>query len=148
MRPRLTVLVALGALACGGGAGPGKPLPQSLQATLAAFMTAVKANDVQRMGELWGSDRGPASTWMKGEELKERLTVMQKYLDHTGYRVIDGPKFEAGHENLQTFHVEISRANGCTVLFPVDLMRSKGGGWVVNDVHLANISTPGSTCRH
>jgi hypothetical protein len=147
VRPRLTVLVALGSLACGGRAAPGKPVPQSLQETLAQFMAAVKANDLNRMGELWGSDRGPASTWMKSDALKERLTVMQKYLDHTGYRVIDGPQVMPGHDNTQTFHVEIQRANSCTTVFPVDIIRSKLGGWVVNDVHLASLSTPGTTCR-
>jgi len=147
VRPRLTVLVALGALACGGGATTGTPVPQSLQQALAQFMAAVKANDLKRMGELWGSDRGPASTWMKGDALKERLTVMQKYLDHVGYRVIDGPESVQGHDNQQSSRVELQRANACTVVFPVDLVRSKAGGWVVNDVHLASLSTPGSTCR-
>lgn len=147
MRPRLTVLVALSSLACGGGAALSKPLPQSLQATLTQFMAAVKANDLNRMGELWGSDRGPASAWMKSDALKERLTVMQKYLDHVGYRVVDGPQLMPGHDNTQTFHIEIQRANSCTATFPVDLVRSKSGGWVVNDVHLASISTPGTTCR-
>jgi hypothetical protein len=146
VRPRLTVLVALGALACSGGAGPARPAPQSLQDTLAQFMAAVKANDLKRMGELWGSDRGPAATWMKPEVLKERLTVMQKYLDHAGYRVVDGPQPMPGHQDTQTFRVEIQRASSCTVVFPVDLVRAKSGSWVVNDVHLASLSTPGSTC--
>jgi hypothetical protein len=109
-------------------------------------MAAVKANDLKRMGELWGSDRGPAVTWMKGDELKERLAVMQKYLDHAQYRVVDGPQPVAGHADAQTFRVEIQRASSCTVVFPVDLVRIKGGGWVVNDVHLASLSTPGSAC--
>ena len=147
MRPRLTVLVALGSLACGGRPTLSKPVSESLQATLTQFMAAVKANDLSRMGELWGSDRGPASTWMKSDALKERLTVMQKYLDHVGYRVIDGPLPMPGHDNTQTFHIEIQRTNSCTAAFPVDLVRSKAGGWVVNDVHLASISTPGTTCR-
>src|SRR5438445_10078989 len=57
VRPRLTVLVALGCLACG-GADPGKLAPQSPQETLAQFMSAVKANDLERMRTLWGSERG------------------------------------------------------------------------------------------
>src|SRR5215467_14234074 len=75
--PRLTMLVAMGTIACGGGVGPGKSVPQSSpQETLAQFMTAVKANDLPRMGTLWGSDRGPAAGWMKSDVLKERLTVI------------------------------------------------------------------------
>jgi hypothetical protein len=146
--PRLTMLVAMGAIACGGGAGPAKSVPQSSpQETLAQFMTAVKANDLSRMGTLWGSDRGPAAGWMKSDVLKERLTVIQKYLDHKEYRVVEGPLRETGHDDTQTFRVELQRGNSCTFVFPMDLMRTKGGGWVVNDVHLGSLPTPGGTCR-
>src|SRR5690349_21892876 len=113
VRPRLAVLVALGALACGGH--PSKVAPQSPQQTLAQFMSAVKANDLSRMGTLWGSDRGPAADWMKGDELKERLTVIQKYLAHAGYRVVEGPLRAPGHDDTQTFRVEVQRATtACT----------------------------------
>lgn len=145
MRPRLIVLVALGSLACGGGPQP--PAPQSLQQTLAQFMAAVKANDIARMGTLWGSERGPASAWMKADVLRERLTVVQKYLNHAGYRVIEGPAAAPDRASMQSFKVELQRDGGCTIVFPIDLVRTKSGGWVVNDVHLASIPTPGGTCR-
>ena len=147
MRPRLTMLVALGSLACGGGAGPGKVTPQSPQETLAQFMSAVKENSIDRMGGLWGSERGAATTWMKPDQLRERLSVVQKYVDHAGYRVVEGPLPVPGHDNMQTFKVELQRQRGCTVVFPIDLVRTKSGGWVVNDVHLGSIPTPGTPCR-
>ena len=143
----LTVLVALASLACGGGAGPGKVAPQSPQETLAQFMSAVKENNISRMGTLWGSERGPATNWMKSDQLRERLTVVQKYVDHAGYRVIEGPLPVPGHDNMNTFRVELQRQGGCTVVFPIDLVHTKNGGWVVNDVHLGTIPTPGSSCR-
>src|SRR5712691_2684268 len=74
VRPRLTVLVALGCLACG-GAGPGKLAPQSPQETLAQFMSAVKANDLERMRTLWGSERGLASGHLKSTDVNQRLMV-------------------------------------------------------------------------
>ena len=147
MRPRLPVLVALGTLACGGGPGPGKPVPQSPQETLTQFMLAVKANDLNRMGTLWGSDRGPAAEWMKGDELKERLTVIQKYLVYEGYRVVEGPLRVPGHADTQTIRIEVQRASLCTFVAPLDLVRTKSGAWVVNDVHLGSLPTPGGTCR-
>ena len=147
MRPRLTVLVALGCLACGGGAGPGKIAPQSPQETLAQFMSAVKDNNIPRMGALWGSERGPATNWMKSDQLRERLSVVQKYVNHAGYRVIEGPLAVPGHDNMKSFRVELQRDGGCTVVFPIDLVRTKDGGWVVNDVHLGSIPTPGLPCR-
>src|SRR5438105_5620722 len=85
VRPRLTVLVALGCLACG-GAGPGKLAPQSPQETLAQFMSAVKANDLERMRTLWGSERGLASGHLKSTDVNQRLAVLQIYLrseEHT-----------------------------------------------------------------
>src|SRR5207237_755685 len=147
VRPRLTVLVALGCLAGGGGAGPGTRAPQPAQETLAQFMSAVKDNNIERMGTLWGSERGPATSWMKSDQLRERLSVVQKYVDHAGYRVIEGPLAVPGHDNLKSFRVELQRQGGCTVVFPVDLVRTKSGGWVVNDVHLGSIHTPGTACR-
>jgi len=143
----LAVLGALGSFACGGGAGPGTGARQSPQETGAEFMAAVKDNNIARMGALWGSERGPATNWMKSDELRERLSVVQKYVDHVGYRVIEGPLPVSGHDNVKTFRVELQRQGGCTVVFPIDLVRTKSGGWVVNDVHLGSIPTPGLTCR-
>src|SRR5207237_3980501 len=73
------------------GRGSQAPAPQSLPESLAQFMSAIKANDLDRLKALWGTERGPASGWMKSEELKQRLTVLQIYLNHVGYRVIEGP---------------------------------------------------------
>src|SRR2546422_594495 len=91
VRRRLTVLCALAGLACGGAPGPQSVSPQSMNQTLDQFFAAVKANDLQRMGALWGTERGPANDWMKSDELRQRLSVIQRYLAHVGYRVIEGP---------------------------------------------------------
>src|SRR5213595_2214570 len=101
VRPRLAVLVALGSLACGGG-GRQTPAPQSLNETLARFLSAVKANDRTRMGALWGTERGPAADWMKAEELGQRMAVIQRYLNHSGYRVVEGPLPVPGQENSES----------------------------------------------
>ncbi|HYT05532.1 MAG TPA: hypothetical protein VEM13_11710 [Gemmatimonadales bacterium] len=145
MRPRLAVLVALGSLACGGGSQA--PTPQSLQETLAQFMAAVKANDLDRMGNLWGSERGPASSWMKAENLRSRLTVFQIYMNHVGYRVLEGPTPVPGQEKLQRFRVELQRSNSCTVVFPIDLVRARSGAWLVNAVDLASLPNPARSCK-
>jgi hypothetical protein len=147
VRPRLAVLVALGALACGGGPGPQTPAPQSPQQALADFMTAVKANDLTRMGNLWGSERGPASSWMKADELRQRVTVFQIYLDHVGYRVVEGPLPVAGQERVQRFRVELQRANSCSVVFPIDVVHAKSGTWLVNAVDLAGVPNPARGCK-
>ena len=98
------------------------------------------------MGTLWGTERGPAGDWMKPEELRKRLAVIQKYLAHDGYRVVEGPLPVAGHDNQRTVRVELQRA-GCNLVQPLDLIRAKSGGWLVFDVHLESLSNPAVGCR-
>ena len=147
MRPRLLVLVALGALACGGGRGSQTPAPQSLPESLAQFMSAVKANDLEHMKALWGTERGPASGWMKSEELRQRLTVLQIYLNHVGYRVIEGPLPVPTKDERRMFRVELQRATSCTVVVPIELAHAKDGRWLVVGTDLAAVGNPSEPCK-
>lgn len=145
MIPRPAVLVALTCLAC--GKGPPPPAPQTLQQTLAEFMAAVKANDLGRMKNLWGSERGPASGYMDAEYLRRSLTVFQIYLNHTDYRIVEGPLPIPGKDRLRTFRVELQRPTGCRVVVPIDLVRANNGSWLVNDIHLEAAGNPAAACK-
>ena len=114
--------------------------------SVAQFFAAVKANDLKRMGELWGTERGPAAASMEGNVLRQRLTVIQKYLDHTGYRVIEGPLLVPGHDELRTYRVELQRTS-CNQVMPIDLIRTHSGGWLVYDVHLEAAGSPTGRCQ-
>jgi hypothetical protein len=147
---RLPVLILLSVFsvagACGGGSAPQTPVPQSVNAALEQFLAAVKANDLSRMGGLWGTDRGPAAQWMKGEELRQRLAVIQKYLDHVGYRIIEGPLVVPNRNDLRTFRVDLQRGR-CNQVVPIDVVRTRSGGWLVYDVHLEAAGTPNARCQ-
>jgi len=148
VRPRPAVLVALGVLACGGpGGGRQTPAPQSPQQALDQFMAAVKAKDLDRMGDLWGSERGSAVGWMKPDDLKKRLTVFQIYLNHVGYRVLEGPTAVTGQDRMQQFRVELQRPNSCTVVFPIQMVHARSGAWLVNAVDLASLPNPADACK-
>jgi hypothetical protein len=142
---RLAVLAALGGLGCG-SRPQSPPAPQSLNETVVHFMAAVKANNLPRMGELWGTERGPAADWMKPEELKMRLTVIQKYLAYDGYRVLEGPTPIPGHDDMRAFKVELQRQQ-CNTVATLDLKRTGSGGWVVSDPHLETLSNPAASCK-
>jgi hypothetical protein len=144
MRRLLTFLVLL-ALGCG-GRGPRMPVPQSVNASLEQFMAAVKANDLERLGGLWGTERGPAAEWMDKVKLRQRLTVIQKYLEHSGYRVIEGPLPVPARSDLRTYRVELQRA-GCSQMVSIDVVRTRSGGWLVFDPHLETAGTPGTRCQ-
>ncbi len=144
MKRRLTLCLFLlaGSAACGSRQGSGAPIPQSMNESLAQFLAAVKANDHRRMGQLWGTERGPAARSMDGDRLRQRLTVIQKYLDHTGYRIIEGPLLVPGRDDLRTYRVELQRSN-CNHVLPIDIVRTRSGGWLVFDVHLESAGSPG-----
>jgi hypothetical protein len=143
---RLPVLLVLLGAACGRGSLPQTPVPQSVNAALDQFLAAVKANDLSRMGTLWGTDRGPAVQWMKSRELRQRLTVIQKYLDHAGYRIIEGPLAVPNRSDLRSYRVDLQRS-GCNQAVPIDVIHTRSGGWLVYDVHLEAAGTPGGRCQ-
>jgi hypothetical protein len=145
VKRRFDVLLVLGLAACGGGNRAAAPAPQTIQDTVTGFLAAVRAKDLNRMGQLWGNDRGPAAQSMKPEELSQRLTVIQIYLAHSGYRLVDGPSLVPGNDRLRTFRVELQRPN-CTRVVPLDLMQTRSGSWVVYDVHLEAAGNPMLAC--
>lgn len=136
-------MAVLVGLSCG---RPAPPVPQSMTETLTQFLGAVKANDLERMGRLWGTQRGPAVGWMDGKELRQRLAVIQRYLAHAGSRIVEGPIVPPdGRPDRRTFRVELQRER-CNVVFPIELVRSKSGGWLVLDVHLESVGNPVAPC--
>jgi hypothetical protein len=145
-RLALGLLLFVGVAACGGPPASEAPVPQSMNESIAQFLAAVKANDHRRMGELWGTERGPAARSMNSDVLRQRLTVIQKYLDHTGYRIIEGPLLVSGRDDLRTYRVELQRAN-CNHVLPIDVVRTRSGGWLVYDVHLESAGSPAGGCQ-
>jgi len=143
---RLAVILALGGLGCQSHPSTLMPSPPTVDTALSGFLDAVKANDLSRMGSFWGTERGPAATWMQADELKKRLTIIQLYLDHDGYRVVEGPLAVPGHDDERTFRVELER-RGCNVVVPLDLIQAKSGAWLVLDAHLESVSSPTQACK-
>src|ERR1700719_1865737 len=102
---RLVVLAVLGGLGC--GSRPATVAPESMNATVTQFFAAIRANDIARIGSLLGTERRPAGEWMKVEELKMRVAVIQKSLAYDGYRVLEGPLPDPGHDDRRTFRIEL-----------------------------------------
>jgi hypothetical protein len=133
--------------ACGRGPVSQTPIPQSVNASVEQFLAAVKANDLDRLGGLWGTERGPNTRRMDPRVLRQRLTVIQKYLDHVGYRVVEGPLLVPARPDLRTYRVELQRAGGCSQVVQIDVIRTGSGGWLVFDPHLESAGNPAAKCQ-
>jgi hypothetical protein len=131
--------------ACGGRGGPATPAPASAPDALAGFLDAVRDNDRDRIARLWGSQRGPAVGWMDGTELGKRVALIQGYLTHSEYRLVEGPATVPGADHLLRFRVELRRGE-CLHVQSIDVVRVRRGGWVVYDPHIESLPGPLARC--
>ncbi|HEY3285975.1 MAG TPA: hypothetical protein VGJ96_02525 [Gemmatimonadaceae bacterium] len=74
----LPVLAACSSLP-GGGSGTGAESPN---AAIQQFLAASQRKDLTAMGNVWGTDKGPASTSMSQKELERRELIMIQCLAH------------------------------------------------------------------
>lgn len=103
--PLLTpLLMAVAALAaCGGGPQISShidttPGGATSRAAVERFFAAVHSQDLQAMGIVWGTSKGPARENMDRSELERREVILQCYFDFDSFRVIDeSPTSEAQH---------------------------------------------------
>ena len=144
MRRLMLLLTVLGS-ACGGG-GSQLPAPSTMNEALTQFLDAVQTKNIERMGHLWGTDRGPAAGWMPDSVLQMRMTVVQRYLSASGYRIVEGPLAVPGASGRRLFRVELQREQ-CNHVQPIELVQTHSGGWLVYDVHLESAGGTSSPCR-
>ena len=108
---RLMALFTVLAVGCGGGGGRSQvPIPGTMNDALGQFLDAARANDTHKMSRVWGTARGPASEWMSDSVLMMRMTVVQRYMNANGYRIVEGPLAVPGHADRRLFRVELQRA--------------------------------------
>lgn len=100
-----------------------------------AFLDAVRTEDIQAMGATWGTTRGPARETIERTELEKRAIILQCYLQHDSYRVINELPGEAGRRVVR---VELTR--GSDKRSPsLHTVRGPGGRWYVENVELAAV---------
>jgi len=97
----ITILVACGPKT--GGALPGAPAPRT---AVEQFLAAIRAQDLQAMSVIWGSEKGPARDLIERQELEKRELIMQCMLSHDRFRILsEGP----GADGARVFRVELRR---------------------------------------
>ena len=71
--------------------GNGAQLTGAAEPKLAAeqFLRAVKANDLQAISTVWGTQNGPARETMERTSMEKREIILVCYLTHDTSRVVD-----------------------------------------------------------
>ena len=110
------------------------------------FMDAVQRKDLAEMGRLWGSAQGAAAGRMQGQELQQRLEVIQIYLNHQSYRVLGPAPVTPGKAVRRAYQIELTRPNRCKASFPIELVQTGTGGWLVQNVNLDQAGNPARPC--
>ena len=119
------------------GARVGEPAPAAPEAAVTAFLAAVNSNDVARMAQLWGTDRGPSPVVIRNtQERERRLVVMQRVLTHDAFQFLVAPSDQvAPAPGRRILTVELTRG-GRRVTVPFTVVGQRAGGWIVEDIGL------------
>ncbi len=110
-----------------GGASP--------RAAVEAFLTAVRAQDIQAMSVIFGTTRGPARDNMNRDELEKRLVILQCYFNHDKFRILRDLPGDAGHRIVVA---EVTR--GSNVRTPsFYTIAGPGGRFYVDNMEIAAV---------
>ena len=112
--------------------------PAAARLAVTAFLDAVRAEDIQAMGAIFGTSRGPLRETMPSADagqLEKRLIILQCYLQHDSYRVLSEVPGEGASRIVR---VELTRGGNRRqpALFAVEGPR---GRWYVENVELAAV---------
>ena len=94
------------------------------------FMGAVKAQDLQAMGAVWGSAEGAARDHMDRSELDKRLVILQGCYDHDRAQILDDRQGASGSERL--VRVQVTRGNR-TKTPEFKVVKGPSNRWYVGD---------------
>ena len=124
-------------LACGGNGSSPVPEPQSPTVALDRFLGAIETKNYQGIALLWGNRGGAAQANRKlsAGYIDSVSQILEIYLRHDSYRILNGPKPTPGNPNLMTFNVELELRT-CKHVQPIDMIRTRHGGWLVRDPHI------------
>ncbi len=141
------MLLPLGLLlgACGGGSGSpsAAPVSSSPQA-VTAFMQAAADSNLTRMAELWGTSQGPASV-RRPANYEKQIFVMQVYLRGDSTRILSDTAIP-GDDSRRRVVLALYRSN-CMKQIPVTTVRTRDGGWIVQNVDISAAGNPARPCE-
>jgi hypothetical protein len=143
--PPAPIVLILAAAAAGCKPPATNVAPSEPVAAVERLLAGVQANDLQAMGEAWGSSRGPANRWMETEERHKRLTIIRSFLAHESFAFEERGILPGNSPNERVVRVRLTR-RGCKPVVPFTTVRY-GGGWIVSAIDLEAAGNPARSCR-
>ena len=135
------VAFTIALVACGGKPGPVNVDPGPA-AAIDQFMRAVADSNLNRMAELWGTEKGPASQTHQPPDYQRRVPIMWAYLRNSTSHVVAELERTPARSVLA---VDMDRS-GCRRRLSVTMVRANQGEWLVNALDLAQMGVPGTPC--
>jgi hypothetical protein len=134
----VVLLLLLGACPKSGGYnGPKASASTGAQTPRAAvdgFLAAVHSQDLQAMSGYWGSEKGPAREALARDVLEKRELIMQCYLSHDRYNVLNEM---SGNKGRRVLRVSLSKG-GLTKETNFTAVQGPADRWYVEEVDLSN----------
>lgn len=100
-----------------------------------AFIAAAQAQDLQALGGIWGSAKGPARETMDRAELEQRELILIRLLCQEQARVTSSTP---GTEGRRILRLDMTRA-GRTVPVTFTTIRGPEERWYVEDVEVVKL---------
>lgn len=101
------------------------------------FMGAVKSQDLQAMGAIWGTEQGAARDHMEREQLDKRLVLLQQCYDHDRFQILDE---SIGSDGGRVVRVQVTRGNR-TKTPNFKLVRGPSARWYVLDTDYETVQS-------
>jgi len=130
---KLVIVVALAASACRPGAvnpaeGTSQTGAPSPRGAVEGYLAAVRAQDLQALGAMWGDSRGSARGFVDREQFDRRVFLLQCITSHDRYRILAGPVERA---DTMMFEVELTKGDK-TARTTAKTIQGPAARWYVN----------------
>ena len=142
---RFLAIVLLGtAAACGRPRVAGPPAPSTPEATVGQFLAAVNADDLRRMAQLFGDEKGPVARTMHDPQTREqRMAILQRLLQADSSHV-GGTEPVPGDPHRRLLHLELFRGDRDRTV-PVTVYQQPTGGWLVAKIDVSALLPGGNS---
>lgn len=99
------------------------------------FLAAVRAEDLQAMSIIWGTERGPARDHMPRDEMEKREIILVCYMQHDNYRILREGSGDGGRRVM-----DLELTNGpLTRTTTIHTIRGPRGRWFVEKMDIAAV---------